>query len=563
VLYGIMLSMVSEDRKCQNCNDNFTIDLDDFSFYEKIGVPAPTFCPKCRMIRRMAWRNDMVFHRRTCEHCSKKVISVHAENNGMRIFCNACWWSDDWDSYEYGRDYDFSRPFFEQYNELMREVPVLALMNDNRITSTNCEYTSDCFYSKDCYMTFVVWKQDGVSYSRYGMNSTDCGDCSSVMGGNELVYEGIFVRDCYDCRYIESCTGLTSSSFCYDCRGCSDCFMCIGLRQQQYCFKNEQFTKEHYFKKIEEYQLSTYSGVQRATLDFSEFQHQFPRRANYLVNCVASTGHELANSKNMKECYNIADGENCAYSMHADSPKDSYDFLVAGECEQAYESLTPDNSYRSLGTIFSNKSSYSRYTLHCPTSNNIFGSVSVRKGEYIILNKRYTKEEYEELLPEIIKHMKETGEYGEFMPAQMSFFGYNETMAQEVMPLTKDQAIEKGYNWQGDLVKPLGSTTLPVIDIPNDIIDVSDSVVDEVLECAECKRNYRIVQQELKLYRRMRIPIPRKCFQCRIDRRINVRSLGRLLFRNCGKCEAEVRTPYQKEHVATVWCNDCYKKGFD
>ena len=36
----------SETKTCQNCKNDFIIEPDDFSFYEKMKVPAPTFCPE-------------------------------------------------------------------------------------------------------------------------------------------------------------------------------------------------------------------------------------------------------------------------------------------------------------------------------------------------------------------------------------------------------------------------------------------------------------------------------------------------------------------------------------
>lgn len=33
----------SETKICQNCKKDFTIDPEDFKFYEKIKVPSPTF----------------------------------------------------------------------------------------------------------------------------------------------------------------------------------------------------------------------------------------------------------------------------------------------------------------------------------------------------------------------------------------------------------------------------------------------------------------------------------------------------------------------------------------
>jgi len=48
----------SEIKNCQNCKKDFTVEPEDFNFYEKIKVPPPTFCPECRLVRRMLWRNE-------------------------------------------------------------------------------------------------------------------------------------------------------------------------------------------------------------------------------------------------------------------------------------------------------------------------------------------------------------------------------------------------------------------------------------------------------------------------------------------------------------------------
>jgi hypothetical protein len=120
-----------ERKVCQNCKNNFLIEPDDFGFYAKIGVPAPTFCPKCRSQRRLAWRNNLSLYNRTCGLCSKSVVTLYAPNSGITVYCNKCWWSDTWDPKDYGVDYDFSKPFFTQYVELLKKVPHMAVVNDN------------------------------------------------------------------------------------------------------------------------------------------------------------------------------------------------------------------------------------------------------------------------------------------------------------------------------------------------------------------------------------------------------------------------------------------------
>ena len=59
---------------CQNCKKDFTIESEDFNFYEKIKVPPPTWCPECRLQRRLAWRNEKGLHYRECDLCKKKIL---------------------------------------------------------------------------------------------------------------------------------------------------------------------------------------------------------------------------------------------------------------------------------------------------------------------------------------------------------------------------------------------------------------------------------------------------------------------------------------------------------
>ena len=67
--------MNSQNKVCQSCKIKFTIEPEDFKFYEKIGVPAPTFCPECRMIRRMAFRFERQIYKRKDDYNGKVVFS--------------------------------------------------------------------------------------------------------------------------------------------------------------------------------------------------------------------------------------------------------------------------------------------------------------------------------------------------------------------------------------------------------------------------------------------------------------------------------------------------------
>ena len=92
----------SQNMVCQNCRNNFVIDPEDFNFYEKIKVPPPTFCPECRQVRRMIWRNERGLHKSTCALCNRRMISMYDPKNQLKVYCEKCWWGDGWDPMLYG-----------------------------------------------------------------------------------------------------------------------------------------------------------------------------------------------------------------------------------------------------------------------------------------------------------------------------------------------------------------------------------------------------------------------------------------------------------------------------
>ena len=95
--------------------------------------------------------------------------------------------------------------------------------------------------------------------------------------------------------------------------------------------------------------------------------------------------------------------------------------------------------------------------------SDLFGCVGVNSNKgYCVLNKQYAKEEYEELVPRIIEHMKKTGEWGKPLPPEVSPFGYNDTSAQDFFPTTREQALADGFPWT-DYVAPFPkvSKTIP------------------------------------------------------------------------------------------------------
>ena len=149
--------MQPETKTCQNCKQDFIIESDDFVFYDKIQVPPPTFCSECRMIRRMTWRNERNLFHRTCDFSGEKILAMFSPKTNVKVYERDIWWSDKWDPTEYGMDYDFSRPFFEQYKELLSKVPLANVGNTNSI---NSPYTNHALDLKNCYLVYASFTSE-------------------------------------------------------------------------------------------------------------------------------------------------------------------------------------------------------------------------------------------------------------------------------------------------------------------------------------------------------------------------------------------------------------------
>ena len=168
-------------------------------------------------------------------------------------------------------------------------------------------------------------------------------------------------------------------------------------------------------------------------------------------------------------------------------------------------------------------------------------------------------------MPRIIEHMGT--DYGEFFPPNLSPFAYNETIAQEYFPLTKDEAIKKGYRWKDSEARHYEITKKPE-DLPDHIKDIDEKILTEVIGCQhagtcneQCTTAFKIIPQELQFYQRMNLPLPRLCPNCRHYARLAQRNPLKLWHRSCmkGGCENEFETSYAPDRKETVYCETCYQ----
>ncbi len=591
--------MNSETRNCQNCKQDFTIEPEDFNFYEKIKVPPPTFCPPCRTQRRWAFRNERGLYKRKCDFSGKEIFSMYSSDSPVKIYERDVWLSDKWDAMDYGKDIDWTRPFLTQLYELMLEVP---FKSNNMVRGVNSNYSNNATDPKNCYLVFNTTCPEDCMYSN-GINfSRDCVDVSHI-SKSETCYQSFWLDTCYKVYYSLQCADSSDLWFCKDCVGCMNCFGCVNLRSKNYYFFNEQYNKEEYEKKVKEYNLHTRVGIEKAQNNVETFWKKFPNKNHQGLKNLNCIGSYVTNSKNVKESFLIRESENlkyCQYIQETPGSKDCYDYSNWGDAaELVYEAISCGSGVGNIKFAFLTQESThdTEYTISCRGSEDIFGCVGIQKKQYCILNKKYKKEEYEKLVEKIKKHMDEMPyvdkmgrvyKYGEFYPVEMSPWAYNETIAQEYFPLTKEEVIAKGFRWREPDVKNYQPTILSS-NIPDDITKTDDKTTEEVIECSHktkcnhnCTKAFRIIPNELQFYRKIGVPMPTLCPTCRTMERLKMRLGVKLYDQKCmcngteditgiykntikhlhgdGPCGEKFKTGYDPEKGDIVYCEKCYQQ---
>ncbi len=567
-------TLYMETRACQNCKADFVIDERDQNYYKKINVPPPTWCAECRRIRRFAFQNTWNLFWRNCDKCGNKTLSLFPPEQEMVVYCQPCWWKDDWDGTEYAMEYDPSRPFMEQVKELSDKTPFSALTS--LYTSLkNSDYSNALAWSKDCSLVFWADFCENVYNSSLLNTLKNSAEC--VRGyDSELCYESIGLGKSYRTFFSEECDNCVDVWFSRNCYNCTNCVGCVNLRGESYCIFNVKYSKEEYAEKLKELKFESWAELNAFQKKAEEFWLSKPSR-EYQGNSlnVNVTGEYVYESKNSEDMYIANGAEDCRYCefITVKPAKDCYDYAGWGNnATEIYESVTVGENANSV--YFSTECWPDGFDLqYCfwnISGKHNFGCVNLKKKQYCILNKEYSKEEFETLRARIIEDMKANPYvdalgrkfgYGEFFSPELGKFPYNKSNAMRFFPKTKEEALAEGYSWT-DAVNPTTAATMSADALPDTIGDTDESVLKEAIACRECGRAYRIAKMEYDLLRKMNMPAPHACPKCRENRRFARLNPPKLWKRECAKCGKGITTAFAPERPETVYCVSCYQQEF-
>ena len=395
-----------EKRICQNCKQDFTIEPEDFDFYEKMKVPAPTFCWKCRAQRRFAIRNERALYKRKCDKTGETIFSTYPASAPFPVYKQSEWFGDNWDPMSYGRDYDFNKPFFQQFKELSHSVPKPARSIRDDV---NSEYSNNSTHLKNCYLIFDTTACEDSSYGTQVNESKFCFDATSIRAC-ESAYEVFTTFKSNKIFYSSHIIECMDIWFSRNLLGCTNCFGCINLKNKSYYIFNKPHTRQEYMNFMKEFKSGSYKAVTAMNEKTTKFIQDYPRKFAYFGRrTIDSTGEYIYGSTNVLNSYMVTGAKDLKYCQIIDTPlnQDCYDYTIWGEnAERIYECSIVGDEVNNVRFSFQSWSGVRDcdYVEYCHNSSNLFGCVSLRNKQNCILNKQYSAEEFKTFRKKIINN---------------------------------------------------------------------------------------------------------------------------------------------------------------
>jgi hypothetical protein len=574
-------NQIVEWKKCRTSWKEFPVYQSDLDFYDKISptfdvsenfakeflkknndvkenfeykdwklkakLPSPTLCQEERERQRFAFRNEKALYKGTCSTTWKHLISIFSPNKPYTVYDYQTRWKWNWNPEEYALSE--STKTYDALSHLILNVP---MRNRFAMNNENSDYVNIVADSHDCYMSFASIGIENCLYVWESAYSTFCVDCFFAIKSHHC-YDCLQINNCFNLHHSENCNNCSDCSYVYNCTNCHNCFNCTNLENRSYCIDNIQYTEEEYNK----HPKKAPDDLTRSPVLWCRQQWCDKSFWNNLTNC--------------NECCFISDtvdSINTKYTRYECWAKNCMDTFTSYNDVCIYMISCPD-SYSCWCNFYGRSLKYSWYCCNCYNCSNCFACVWLRDKQYCIYNKQYTKEKYNQIVPEIIAQMIRDKQRWEFFDPQLSYFWYNETIAMEFYPLSKEEAIKRWYKRE-DFESPVPSVEklVPWDNLPKQwcktIQEKKPEILKKILKyaviCEVSQRPFRITRQEIDFYIKHNIPLPTKHPDIRHQERVERKESVTMHLIHCDECWEEMLSVHLPSQWKKILCEKCFNK---
>lgn len=544
---------------CTVSGDEFIVSDLEKSLRAKFDLDntTPETAPWVRFRELGAFWPHWNLHKRKCDKTGKTIISIFSEDCIYPIWSRDIWMKE---GNPPSSEFDNKKEIFPQLWELFQKCPLPHTFQSH---NQNCEYTDDWYHSKNCYLCHSGQNNEDCRYC-YGSDSVKDVSYGVFSFDSELCLDLINSSKCFNSFYLMKCKSVQDSAFLYDCRNCRNCLFCFNLRNKEYCFGNQQLTKEVFEKKRAEWNLSSQKVYEKATKFFKEMMYTMAwHRVAEIDNCENSTGTFIRYCKDCENCYLLTRHEDCAnVAFCGPDAKSILDSIGTVGAELSYMTSLPVYSYEARYCFSVSNCKFVKYSAYLQNCKYCFGCCSLVNEEYCVFNKKYSEKEYFKVVKKIETKMKESGEWGKFFPGHFAPNPYEESFSGFHYPLSKSE--QENLNFRLVPTKErLVQKTAEVTEIPDNTQTLTPKKIDwikkQIFWDEIFQHPFQIQKEDITFAQKLGTPLPRGYYVRRIQE--NAQWLffkGKLRETTCAKSGTKIRTGWPNDYDKRILCEDCY-----
>ncbi len=381
------------------------------------------------------------------------------------------------------KNYNFSKNFFSNFEELFKSINMPDMIQF--LENENSEYSDVVVWCKNNYLSNVTTNSENILYSFSIKKSRNVFNWVAIWKHSENIYYSSWINNSFNVFYSRYLINSNNIWFSTNLVWCSECIFCDNLDNQKYCINNKKLEKEEYLKQKKE--------ILKNKKEFYNYYLKLNKKS-WIFNSKNCNWNFILNWNEIDKWYFVTDTKNWKNLMFwwGDSENEfDYNIFTGWSWKNVH-------LYSNMWCWMWNEHIYN--SAHIPYWNNIFYSYFVtncsfciwciwlKNKSYCILNKQYTKGEWEELSSKIFETMEQDWTLWEFFPAKLNPFYFNDTVAGLIWWFKKEEIIKEGFMWRDEKIK---------VDIPDENIVLEISELDNY-EGFDSNWNWRINPKILK-----------------------------------------------------------------
>jgi len=335
--------------------------------------------------------------------------------------------------------------------------------------------------SENCFSSDFVSRSNNIGSSLFVLESQNC-------------LSSIRLENCANIVFSEALRKCQNSYFLKECYDCQECLFCVGLKSARYFIENEFVGEERFKEVLLSLNLDTAEGVELALTRFKKFQNKIQIKEVKQTLCFRTqNSSNTFGTFSADKCVDVVGFSDCISSS-------ALTVASGGKATRLFNCIRCGPNVSDL-----------YYSFDCSESRELLGCVGLKNAEYRVLNKQYTRAEYNLVKEQIISTLRKKRQWGNPLAFKYSDFAYNGSLAHQLFPLSKVQAgmFEVGWDDEVEEFKVERLISSPelikqIADTPQSLEEAKQSR-DGVFVCELSGKLFRYLPGELALYSKLNI----------------------------------------------------------